>query len=168
MRYDSDVQEIVTRMFFNGFAFENEEMDRWFKRAFINRYHHRQIDFQTVEVFASHILSHTLMIERELMFLYEHYEKMLRGQSDTRTSQDSERTSESRDANSSLPQDQLNLNFDTMEMRTADDHQIHKSKDGSRSDSTTETSHFDANTFKQMQHTFEYYLNSYEPYFYQL
>lgn len=168
MRLDPDVQEIVTRMFFNGFEFDNPDMDFWFKRAFVNRFYHRQIDFQTVETFASHVLSHTLMIEKELTFLYENFEKMAKGRSESSNTQDSGRTTQARDANATLPQDQLNLNFDNMNMTTADDNQIHKSNEVANSNSQTQNDHFDPNTFKQMQHLFDMYLSAYDQYFYQL
>ena len=168
MRLEPDVKEIVTRMFFNGFEFENHELDFWFKRIFVNRYYNRQIDFQTVETFASHVLSHTLMIEKELTFLYENFEKMAKGHSDSTTTQDTGRFSQARDANATLPQDQLNLNFDNMNMRSADDHQMHKSKEDSNTNSQTQSARFDPSTFKQLQHLLEEYLITYDQFFYQL
>lgn len=168
MRLDSDVKEIVTRMFFNGFEFTNKDLDFWFKRAFVNRYYHMQIDFQTVETFASHVVSHTLMIEKELTFLYENFEKIAKGHSDSTTTQDTGRISQARDANATLPQDQLNLNFDNMDMRSADDNQIHKSKEDSTTNSQTQSDRFDPSTFKQLQHLLEEYLITYDQFFYQL
>lgn len=168
MRLEPDVKEIVTRMFFNGFEFENHDLDFWFKRIFVNRYYNRQIDFQTVETFASHVVSHTLMIEKELTFLYENFEKMAKAHSDSTNTQNTGRMAQARDANATLPQDQLNLSFDNMEMRSADDNQIHKSKEDSNSNSQTQTDNFDPAIFKQLQHLFDFYLTAYDQYFYQL
>lgn len=56
MKYDNDVEEIVTRMFFQGEKLLSPESDKQFKKAFVNRFLNRQISRQTVEDFSSQVV----------------------------------------------------------------------------------------------------------------
>lgn len=63
LRYDEDVQKIVNRVFFKGFRFNDERIDRYFKESFVTRFIDREIGRQTVEAFASQVLYVTLTRE---------------------------------------------------------------------------------------------------------
>lgn len=63
LRYDEDVQKIVNRVFFKGFKFTDERIDRYFKESFVTRFLDREIGRQTVEAFASQVLYVTLTRE---------------------------------------------------------------------------------------------------------
>lgn len=63
LRYDEDVQKIVNSVFFKGFKFNDELIDRYFKESFVTRFIDREIGRQTVEAFASQVLYVTLTRE---------------------------------------------------------------------------------------------------------
>lgn len=63
MHFDDDVKNIVDRMFFKGFRFNNERIDRYFKQAFVTRFLDREINRQTVEAFAIQVLHYTIIRE---------------------------------------------------------------------------------------------------------
>lgn len=63
LRYDEDVQGIVNNVFFKGFKFNDERIDRYFKESFVTRFLDREINRQTVEAFASQVLYVTLTRE---------------------------------------------------------------------------------------------------------
>lgn len=63
LRYDEDVQKIVTNTFFKGFHFNDERIDKYFKEAFVTRFLDREINRQTVEAFATQVLHTTITHE---------------------------------------------------------------------------------------------------------
>lgn len=63
LRFDEDVKNIVDDIIFQGFRFNNERIDRYFKQAFVTRFLDREINRQTVEAFGSQVLFFTITHE---------------------------------------------------------------------------------------------------------
>lgn len=63
LRFDDDVKKIVDDVFFKGFKFNDERIDRYFKEAFTTRFLNREIARQTVEAFAGLVLYETIIRE---------------------------------------------------------------------------------------------------------
>lgn len=63
LKFDDDVKDIVDDMFFKGFKFTDERIDRYFKQAFVTRFLDREINRQTVEAFALQVLHYTIIRE---------------------------------------------------------------------------------------------------------
>lgn len=63
LRFDDDVEEIVTNQLFKGFRFNDKKVDKYFKQAFLTRFMEREIGRQTVEAFSSQVLYVTLTRE---------------------------------------------------------------------------------------------------------
>ena len=162
IRFDDDVYSIVTDSFFGGFSFENKQMDRWFKRAWLARFSSQQIDFQTIERFTQEVIAITLIREREMSTLYDKFELMLSNTGRTITTNQTTGENQSRNVNSTLPQDQLNLDFNTFEMSYADDNQIGKNKENRQSTQENESNRYDANTFKMLMHLWDGYFDEYQ------
>ncbi|MDN6146919.1 MAG: hypothetical protein L0J02_12140 [Tetragenococcus koreensis] len=136
MKYDEDVEKIVTDKFFKGFKFENEQTDHDFKKTFVNQFLDREIMFQTVEKFASQVIRLTLQHEKYIVTAYEKYQELLTQESlhedqqdtESNTSQDSTNTTDNRNLRSTLPQDEINMNIENTEMSYADENSIDKQK----------------------------------------
>lgn len=63
LKFDKDVQKIVTNKIFKNFMFANDTVDRNFKEAFVTRFLDREINRQTIEAFASQVLYVTITHE---------------------------------------------------------------------------------------------------------
>lgn len=63
LRFDEDVKNIVDDIIFQGFSFNDERIDRYFKESFTTRFLDREIGRQTVEAFASLVLYETIIRE---------------------------------------------------------------------------------------------------------
>ncbi|MDN6182228.1 MAG: hypothetical protein L0I92_05710 [Staphylococcus equorum] len=134
MKYDEDVQKIVTDKIFKGFQFENEQTDHDFKKTFVNQFLDREIMFQTVEKFGSQVIRLTLQHEKYIETAYEKYQELLTQESlhedqqdtESNTSQDSTNTTDNRNLRSTLPQDEINMNIENTEMKYADENSIDK------------------------------------------
>lgn len=157
MNYDKDVDTIVTRMFFSNFRFNPPELDNFFKRAFTTRFLNRQIQTQTVEIFASKVASFCLSHQQEIEGLYSNFEKMLSNTGNTNTRGNSNQLHDSRMLDSTLPQDNINLNVDDTVLDYGDRNNI--SRDRTTNDTTNDTTStkFDPDTFKKLMGIYEYY-----------
>lgn len=162
MRYDEDVHEIVTKRLFMGFTFDDANMDKWFKQAFVNRFSSRQIGFQTIERFAQEVVAVTLSHEKEMLALYVNFEKMLSNMANSTTDGTNGQETQRRDVNSTLPQDKINLDFGTFSMDYADDNQIGRQQVKGTDHTETQSQRFDPSTFKMLQHLWDGYFYEYE------
>lgn len=153
LRFDDDVKKIVDDIIFKGFSFTDERIDRYFKQSFTTRFLDREIGRQTVEAFASLVLYETL-IREEYIFtvfgdeLYKYLENHVDFNSDEIQNQISEENkddvsnetynnnsnsngssvSDDREATTSLPQSEMNMNVDNDVLTFADDNTITKNK----------------------------------------
>lgn len=159
LNFDDDVKKIVDDVFFKGFRFNDERIDRYFKQSFTTRFLDREIGRQTVEAFASLVLYETL-IREEYIFtvfgdeLYKYLENHVDFNSDEIQNQINEETkddtqnenykddttsngtniSDDREATTSLPQSEININVDNDVLTYADDNTISKNKTESNDD----------------------------------
>lgn len=153
LRFDDDVKKIVDNTFFKGFKFNDERIDRYFKEAFTTRFLDREIGRQTVEAFASLVL-YECIIREEYIFtvfgdeLYKYLEnhvdfnvdeienqiseentdEVSNETSNNNTSSNGKSVSDDREATSSLPQSEMNMNVDNDVLTFADDNTITKNK----------------------------------------
>ena len=136
MKYDEDVEKIVTDKFFKGFTFDNEQTDHDFKKTFVNQFLDREIMFQTVEKFGSQVIRLTLQHEKYIETAYEKYQELLTQEqwhederdTENNSKQDSTNTTDNRNLRSTLPQDEINMNVENSEMKYADENSIDKQK----------------------------------------
>lgn len=178
LRFDDDVKKIVDEMFFKGFKFNDERIDRYFKEAFTTRFLDREIGRQTVEAFAGLVLYETIIREEYISrvfgnelykYLENHVdykgevigntiedeiqnqinEELQKQTSEENTDTTSNETykedttskgtnvSDSREATSTLPQSEMNMNVDNDVLTFADDNTITKNKTTTTDESNT-------------------------------
>lgn len=174
LRYDEDIAEIVDEVIFSGYTFPTPEVDIFLKKVFTNRFLNREIGRQTLEDFSSQVVYTSLIHEQEIEAIFHNFASALSNESKTVTDQLNESnslsntTNNDRSANTSLPQNEVNLNLDKNELNFADNNTISKS---SREDSTdtnnkghSETSNtsYNADTFKKLQGLWDGYLDEYD------
>lgn len=63
IKFDDDVYKIVNEKIFKNLKFEDEKVDKHFKKSFITRFLDREINRQTIELFASQVVYITLTHE---------------------------------------------------------------------------------------------------------
>lgn len=63
IKFDEDVYKIVNEKIFKNLKFEDEKVDKHFKKSFITRFLDREINRQTIESFASQVVYITLTHE---------------------------------------------------------------------------------------------------------
>lgn len=164
LQFDDDVKKIVDDMFFKGFHFNDDRIDRYFKQAFVTRFLDREINRQTVEAFATQVLHYTIVREDYIYtvfgnemykYLENHVdfdseeignmiteEKNEESQDENYTSdRDTTRnsTTDNRELSSSLPQSEVNLNVDNDELAYGDENTISKNKNNGNDTETTKT-----------------------------
>lgn len=170
MRYDEDIDLIVTDMFFAGYSFPSKEVDKFFKKAFVNRFLNRQIGRQTVEDFASQVVFQSLVCEQEVEAIYHNFSSALANENKSETKNTGENIIENinqgRDIDSTLPQDKLNMDLSDFHMDYADSNSISKSKTDSKTnnnqESVTSSTNYNAETFKALQGLWENYFKEYD------
>lgn len=163
LRFDDDVKKIVDNVFFKGFSFSDERIDRYFKQAFTTRFLNREIGRQTVEAFASLVLYETIIREEYIYTvfgseLYKYLENHVDFNSDEIQNQINEETkddtqnetynsrsesngssvSDDREATTSLPQSEMNINVDNDVLTFADDNTITKNKTTTTDETNTD------------------------------
>lgn len=122
--YDSDVEKIVNNLFFSNITLEKPEYDKPFKRAFITHFLHREIKFQTVELFRTQVV-YTMFLQ--LDFLNEYYRNLENYLQQKNESSNTNET-DTRQLFTTLPQDVLNMNVENDIMEYADNNTIGKTK----------------------------------------
>ena len=154
LRFDEDVKDIVDDIIFQGFRFNDDRIDRYFKQAFVTRFLDREINRQTVEAFGTQVLFFTITHEDTIYTvfgneLYKYLENHVDFNSDEIGNMISEDTSDrdmkghnttdNRELTSSLPQSQINLNVDNDMLDYGDDNTISKNKNDSTNNESTKT-----------------------------
>lgn len=135
MAYDEDVENIVNRRIFHGFKLEDPTADKLFKRGFVSRFLDREFGRQTVEAFASKVISTSIALKDYMDVSFVHAKDYMISGTDNTTTQDSTDVKDHRYLNSNLPQDMFNMNLNDDIMKTANENTISKDKD--KYDSTT-------------------------------
>lgn len=120
MRFDLDIQKIVTKKFFGGFIFSNGLTDLFFKKLFINEFLHREHNSQTLEIFATKNISLCMSYEAYLTELITNLAKYILMTSDNTSDSEQLATTKYRNLYADLPQNMINLdlNTDTLDFAT--------------------------------------------------
>lgn len=144
--YDDDVADIVTYQIFKGFQFTDKNVDKLFKQTFVTRFLDREISRQTIEAFASQVLSITIQHQEYIISVFSELDKFANGESSGNENSNSDRTTidEHREAKSTLPQNEVNINVDHDELDFADENRITKDK---HTDNYNESSSYTRNTY---------------------
>lgn len=122
MRYDEDVDGLVTNEFFNDFRLEDITADKYFKKMFCNKFIDRQIAAQTVEAFASRVTMLYMARADEILVLYENLKDFLLGKAQT----SGHNKSGYNQLYSELPQDEVNMNLNANTQDYADNNTINR------------------------------------------
>lgn len=137
MKYDADVHEVVTDFIFLGYEFSTSEIDKKFKKTFVNRFLNKQIEFQTIELFSATLLSIIFSYEDHIESIYSDMEKYFNAQSESETTNQGTSQSDSRYLASELPQNTINLNVDDTVLNYGNQNNISRNKNQDEGSSKT-------------------------------
>lgn len=141
MACDDDTYPIITKKFFNNYSFD-ESFDREFKRTFINSFINRQPQKQTLEMFASDVVSLSLQLETYITQVYKNIDNYLQGLSNSSNNNSGSSLRDSRALNSDLPQDNINLNVDDTVLNYGNQNIITRDKESRDSKGTTQSTRY--------------------------
>lgn len=146
LNFDSDVQKIVEYLF-HGYALDVPYHDEHFKKTFLMRFINRQINRQTIEAFKFELINTFLTYEEYINRVYRDSEMYINQKKvDTGTNNASNKgttkntnLNDVRSAFVDLPQDEVNINVDSVAVKYASDNTISRSrtKSDSENDSIT-------------------------------
>lgn len=119
------IKMLQETLFYGASNINNRER---FEREFLQRFINRVIKYQTVDLFSTYLASFLSEYQELINYCYDNYDKLVLGQVDTVSNNNSTSTNKSNSIYSNLPQNQINmdLNIDTLDY--ADDNTITKSR----------------------------------------
>lgn len=138
--YTDFIQQVCDQEIFGWYSFQNKDVDKFFKRAFLLRFLNREIAFQTVDIFRSKLVSKMLINEQWLTEVYVHFDDIFNGLdtgsqdstnhslTETNNTTDQHTTGRDRNAKVTLPQDNTNLDLENNLVDYADETNFDNSK----------------------------------------
>lgn len=162
LKFDDDVEEIVTRVFFNGYSIENEEIDYNFKRMFITRFANREINTQTVEAFSSIIIHIYLTQEQFIITLFTDLYKYINEETNNTSNDTGTNTSDVRALMSDLPQNEINLNVDDTVLKYGNNNTISRSKTQDNKLNRSNSNKYNFDNLLKSQYLFDDIFNNFD------
>lgn len=130
------IKMLQETLFFGTSTINNRER---FEREFLQRFINRVIKYQTVDLFSTYLASFLSEYQELINYCYDNYDKLVLGQVDTVSNNNSTSTNKSNSIYTNLPQNQINMNLDIDTLDYADDNTITKSR-GTNSGTDNSTS----------------------------
>lgn len=149
-QYDDDVKAVVDRTFFMNFKFKNDTTDLFFKRSFVTRFLDRQIGNQTVDLFANHLVSFSILNEAFIDNLVMNFEKYLNGDSSSDTNNTTNTKDGHNDANITLPQDNVSLDLTNNTADYADTNDIYRAFSDTVANGNNHSNSYNADVLDKM------------------
>lgn len=152
--YTDFARSISNDEIFGGFNLSDLDCDKWFKKAFLNNFLHREIKYQTLDIFRSRLVSKMLLDEKWLVLTYHEFDELFNGDTNSTSNTQTSNNSESRGANATLPQDQTTLNLDDDTVPYADNTAYNRSKQNGTQDNQAHKSGADYNAMVNLNNVF--------------
>lgn len=121
-----------------------------FEREFLQRFINRVIKYQTVDLFATYLASFVSEYQELINYCYDKYDKLVLGQVDTVSNNNSTSTNKSNSIYSNLPQNQINMNLDIDTLDYADDNTITKSRNTNSGTDKSTSSAYDIDALSKI------------------
>lgn len=184
LKFDEDIQ-LITNELFNQLTLEDDLKDNHFKRNFLMKFIHRKIGTQTIEMFQMELMTTFLTYENYLNSLYNDLEKYIlnenisTGQNSGNSSDESisNNVTKNRQAFTTLPQNNINIDLNNDVLRSADDNTISnnstdsttKNKSNNDSESMNNSKSYNLDQLVKSNHLFNNVLDEFDKRcFYQL
>lgn len=160
---DENLKSVIDHAIFGNFKYNDNDVDNFVKKTFINQFWYREIGFQTLDLFRQKLLAELFKSEKYISTLYTDYNDYLSGHNTT--SQDTNGSSTNKNTNQNdnrqgyidLPQDTVNYDVDNTILPYATNATYSRVKDnveGSATNSNntnTSSNSKNATVFKEME-----------------
>lgn len=133
----------------NGLQFLGDNRKR-FEKELLSKFYNRKIKVQTIDLWNNLLVGFVSEHQDVIKNMYE-IDKWLKGQSNTRTTSDSQGENRTNNINSSQPQTQTNITLNQDSIDYADDLSINKVKSSNSNVSTYQSESHDLNTLIDYQ-----------------
>lgn len=132
-----------------GLQFLGDNRKR-FEKELLSKFYNRKIKVQTIDLWNNLLVGFVSEHQDVIKNMYE-IDKWLKGQSNTRTTSDSQSENRTNNINSSQPQTQTNITLNQDSIDYADDLSINKGKSSNSNVSTYQSESHDLNTLINYQ-----------------
>lgn len=122
-----------------------------FEREFLQRFLTRVIKYQTVDSFKLYLSSFISSNIELINYVYDRYDELALGQSETTNNANSLSTNKSNSIFSNLPQNEVNMNLDIDTMSYADNNTINKSKSSGSDTSHSSSKSYNVDTLNKLK-----------------
>lgn len=162
LRFEPEVEKVVTSSLFGGLTFESELVDKIIKRLFIVRFFDREIAQQTLEAFSLQVQRVSLTYETYINESILNISKYVLGQSETTSSGDSENENNRRSLNADLPQDNINMSLQNDVLNFATTNDISKDLSKVKNNNETISNRYDINNLLKSKNILNNIMDEYD------
>lgn len=162
LRFEPEVEKVVTSRLFGGLTFESELVDKIIKRLFIVRFFDREIAQQTLEAFSLQVQRVSLTYETYINESILNISKYVLGQSETTSSGDSENENNRRSLNADLPQDNINMSLQNDVLNFATTNDISKDLSKGKNNNETISNRYDFNNLLKSKNILNNIMDEYD------
>lgn len=142
LQFDDDVKTLLNDKLFMGLELSDTQKDDLFKKTFLQRFVHREINRQTIDAFISQ-LTYTFLAHQDFLNrIYNDMDQYLLGKNTSSQQQDNHTHTDNRSAYSELPQDNVQLDVNSSIMLSAKDNTISRNKQVGTQQQTTDTTQY--------------------------
>lgn len=160
--YTDMVSDLCNHAFFSGYTLSDQKADRFFKKMFVNRFLHREIGFQTVDIFRTRLIGLLMQYEQYIVNTYQNYDKMFSGHGETTTKQNAEGLNKQRYAHVSLPQNNVNIDLNNDIAEYADINDLTNNSSNNSNNSNTVTDKFSPDVLSKLENVYQRLLDDFD------
>lgn len=110
-QYTPFIRTITNSEIFSNFALSDQDADKFFKQIFLNRFINREIKYQTLDLFRNKLVNLMLTNNQWICDVFKYYNDMFNGVQHASQNSQQNSNNEARTADSTLPQDNTQLNL---------------------------------------------------------
>lgn len=163
INFDIDIESIVNRrLFYHEKVSHIPELDRYFKKMFVNRFLDKMIAFQTIDKYAQKIMQITIKHQQTLIYLFDNLDSFLKNQNESNTNSRSDSLNKTRSLYNELPQNLINLDLNNDILDHASNNTINNMSNNNSGNATTINSKNDIHTLRTIDNYLTNLLYEYE------
>lgn len=159
MLFDDDIYKAVSYLLFGDFYFKYEDVDKHFKKVFINKFKNRQIKKQTTDSFISEMLGIIFIYEDYLYYLYNNKDNLLVGKSVSTGTSQSIGENKHRDANVELSDSTPNFDLQNDIIQNAKSSSAYVSNDKNNAENYSDNINYSFNNLEKFRNNLDYVFN---------
>lgn len=166
-KFTDEAYKAVNEEIFAGYILGSKEADRYFKNLFVGRNLLKEIKFQTLDMFRAKATSLLASNDQYISETYDLFDDLVKGTSTSKTTHEETtgKTHRNRNADSSLPQDntELDLNNDIVNYADSTFYEKGSENGNANSEDNTISQTVDIDRLRKLKNIYNELLNEWEP-----